>query len=161
MGWQSSGDSMQGTHIFFNSKEDAILFAEKQGMMVPALDLEPRADFDRLSVVHPGAEAQTFRGEILRRKLPPLAGKAEDHPHQVNCSCGVGSLFEGMRRVYISSVPMLVFYLVMGYACFQRFHPSTLLTQPYPHRNGILMTRNTSRQSTAAQKPPASSQPQS
>jgi NADH dehydrogenase (ubiquinone) Fe-S protein 4 len=39
MGWQSSGDSMQGTHIFFNSKEDAILFAEKQGMMVPALDL--------------------------------------------------------------------------------------------------------------------------
>ncbi len=32
MGWQSSGDFMQGTHIFFNSKEDAIHFAEKQGM---------------------------------------------------------------------------------------------------------------------------------
>lgn len=32
MGWQSSGDPMQGTHIFFKTKEDAIHFAEKQGM---------------------------------------------------------------------------------------------------------------------------------
>ncbi|TGZ85450.1 hypothetical protein EX30DRAFT_301638 [Ascodesmis nigricans] len=31
MGWQSSGDSMQGTHIFFKTKEDAIDFAERQG----------------------------------------------------------------------------------------------------------------------------------
>jgi NADH dehydrogenase (ubiquinone) Fe-S protein 4 len=31
MGWQSSGDHMQGTHIHFKSKEDAIAFAEKQG----------------------------------------------------------------------------------------------------------------------------------
>ncbi|KAA8908858.1 ETC complex I subunit conserved region-domain-containing protein [Sphaerosporella brunnea] len=31
MGWQSSGDSMQGTSLSFKSKEDAIFFAEKQG----------------------------------------------------------------------------------------------------------------------------------
>lgn len=31
MGWQSSGDMMQGTNIHFESKEDAIHFAEKQG----------------------------------------------------------------------------------------------------------------------------------
>ncbi|PGH26854.1 hypothetical protein AJ80_01435 [Polytolypa hystricis UAMH7299] len=31
MGWQSSADAMQGTHINFKSKEDAIGFAEKQG----------------------------------------------------------------------------------------------------------------------------------
>lgn len=31
MGWQSSADMMQGTHINFRSKEDAIAFAEKQG----------------------------------------------------------------------------------------------------------------------------------
>ncbi|KAM0352488.1 hypothetical protein ACHAPU_002156 [Fusarium lateritium] len=31
IGWQSSGDFMQGTHINFGSKEDAIHFAEKQG----------------------------------------------------------------------------------------------------------------------------------
>lgn len=31
IGWQSSGDMMQGTRIFFDSKEDAIKFAEKQG----------------------------------------------------------------------------------------------------------------------------------
>lgn len=31
MGWQSSADCMQGTHINFKSKEDAIHFAEKQG----------------------------------------------------------------------------------------------------------------------------------
>ncbi|CCE33820.1 NADH:ubiquinone oxidoreductase 21kD subunit [Claviceps purpurea] len=31
MGWQSSGDFMQGTHVNFKSKEDAIYFAEKQG----------------------------------------------------------------------------------------------------------------------------------
>ncbi|TLD08632.1 uncharacterized protein PgNI_06767 [Pyricularia grisea] len=31
MGWQSSGDFMQGSHIYFKSKEDAIAFAEKQG----------------------------------------------------------------------------------------------------------------------------------
>jgi len=31
MGWQSSGDFMQATHVFFKTKEDAIQFAEKQG----------------------------------------------------------------------------------------------------------------------------------
>lgn len=31
MGWESSGDFMQGTQLDFNSKEDAIRFAEKQG----------------------------------------------------------------------------------------------------------------------------------
>ncbi|PHH83559.1 hypothetical protein CDD82_7120 [Ophiocordyceps australis] len=31
MGWQSSGDFMQGTHLNFKTKEDAIFFAEKQG----------------------------------------------------------------------------------------------------------------------------------
>jgi NADH dehydrogenase (ubiquinone) Fe-S protein 4 len=31
MGWQSSADFMQGTHINFKTKEDAIRFAEKQG----------------------------------------------------------------------------------------------------------------------------------
>ncbi|PGH02965.1 hypothetical protein AJ79_07502 [Helicocarpus griseus UAMH5409] len=31
MGWQSSADAMQGTHLNFSSKEDAIAFAEKQG----------------------------------------------------------------------------------------------------------------------------------
>ncbi|EKD21616.1 uncharacterized protein L3040_004840 [Drepanopeziza brunnea f. sp. 'multigermtubi'] len=31
MGWQSSADFMQGTHMSFKSREDAIRFAEKQG----------------------------------------------------------------------------------------------------------------------------------
>ena len=31
MGWQSSADAMQGTRLDFNSKEDAIAFANKQG----------------------------------------------------------------------------------------------------------------------------------
>ncbi|KPM40344.1 hypothetical protein AK830_g6250 [Neonectria ditissima] len=31
MGWQSSADFMQGTHISFKSRDDAIHFAEKQG----------------------------------------------------------------------------------------------------------------------------------
>ncbi|KAK0119607.1 NADH:ubiquinone oxidoreductase 21kD subunit [Cadophora gregata] len=31
MGWQSSADFMQGTHLTFKSREDAIRFAEKQG----------------------------------------------------------------------------------------------------------------------------------
>ncbi|KAF4125379.1 NADH dehydrogenase (ubiquinone) Fe-S protein 4 [Geosmithia morbida] len=31
MGWQSSGDFMQGTNIHFNTKEAAIRFAERQG----------------------------------------------------------------------------------------------------------------------------------
>ncbi|PWY79495.1 NADH-ubiquinone oxidoreductase 21 kDa subunit mitochondrial precursor [Aspergillus sclerotioniger CBS 115572] len=31
MGWQSSADCMQGTHLNFKTKEDAILFAQKQG----------------------------------------------------------------------------------------------------------------------------------
>lgn len=31
MGWTSSADNMQGTHIWFKTKEDAIYFAEKQG----------------------------------------------------------------------------------------------------------------------------------
>lgn len=31
MGWQSSGDFMQATHLNFKTKDDAIRFAEKQG----------------------------------------------------------------------------------------------------------------------------------
>ncbi|KAJ8119194.1 hypothetical protein ONZ43_g3811 [Nemania bipapillata] len=31
MGWQSSGDFMQGTRLEFKSKDEAIRFAEKQG----------------------------------------------------------------------------------------------------------------------------------
>lgn len=31
MGWQSSADFMQGTHLNFQTKEDAIRFANKQG----------------------------------------------------------------------------------------------------------------------------------
>ena len=31
MGWQSSADYLQGTHLNFKSKEDAIHFAQKQG----------------------------------------------------------------------------------------------------------------------------------
>lgn len=31
MGWQSSADYMQGTHLTFKSREDAINFAQKQG----------------------------------------------------------------------------------------------------------------------------------
>ncbi|GAA5862659.1 hypothetical protein JCM1840_002627 [Sporobolomyces johnsonii] len=31
MGWASSADYMQGTHVKFNSKADAIAFCEKQG----------------------------------------------------------------------------------------------------------------------------------
>ncbi|RDW80840.1 putative NADH-ubiquinone oxidoreductase subunit 2 [Coleophoma crateriformis] len=31
MGWQSSADFMQGTHVNFKTKEDAIRFVEKQG----------------------------------------------------------------------------------------------------------------------------------
>lgn len=31
MGWQSTADFMQGTHMNFKSKNDAIRFAEKQG----------------------------------------------------------------------------------------------------------------------------------
>jgi len=31
MGWISSADHMQGTNIWFKTKEDAIYFAEKQG----------------------------------------------------------------------------------------------------------------------------------
>ena len=31
MGWQSSADSMQGTHLKFASQADAVRFAQKQG----------------------------------------------------------------------------------------------------------------------------------
>ena len=31
MGWQSSADAMQGTHINFKSRDDAVAFALKQG----------------------------------------------------------------------------------------------------------------------------------
>lgn len=31
MGWQSSADYLQGTQLFFKTKDDAIHFAEKQG----------------------------------------------------------------------------------------------------------------------------------
>lgn len=31
MGWQSSADFMQGTHLQFESRDDAIRFANKQG----------------------------------------------------------------------------------------------------------------------------------
>lgn len=37
MGWASSSDAVQGTHVKFDSKEDAIHFAEKQGMSIRSI----------------------------------------------------------------------------------------------------------------------------
>ncbi|EER24172.1 NADH-ubiquinone oxidoreductase 21 kDa subunit, mitochondrial precursor, putative [Coccidioides posadasii C735 delta SOWgp] len=53
MGWQSSADAMQGTHINFKSKEDAIRFAEKQGYEYYVQEPNERA-------FHPKAYANNF-----------------------------------------------------------------------------------------------------
>ncbi|WEW57772.1 ndufs4 NADH dehydrogenase Fe-S protein subunit [Emydomyces testavorans] len=53
MGWQSSADGMQGTHINFRSKEDAIRFAEKQGYEYYVQEPTDRA-------FHPKAYANNF-----------------------------------------------------------------------------------------------------
>ncbi|KAI1908052.1 ndufs4 NADH dehydrogenase Fe-S protein subunit [Ophidiomyces ophidiicola] len=53
MGWQSSADGMQGTHMNFKSKEDAIRFAEKQGYEYYVQEPNERA-------FHPKAYANNF-----------------------------------------------------------------------------------------------------
>lgn len=94
MGWQSSGDFMQGSHIFFKTKEDAIHFAEKQGMsryIDPfffsfSTMRTPRryADFCRLSVVCSRAKHKGFQSEIVCRKLLALSQETKDHSDQVD-----------------------------------------------------------------------------
>ena len=42
MGWQSSADAMQGTHLGFKTKEDAIRFAQKQGYEYFVQEPNPR-----------------------------------------------------------------------------------------------------------------------
>ncbi|KAI0350359.1 hypothetical protein OH77DRAFT_1507036 [Trametes cingulata] len=44
MGWASSADYMQGTRLSFRTKEDAIHFAEKQGMSSSGLLDQPLTD---------------------------------------------------------------------------------------------------------------------
>lgn len=53
MGWQSSADAMQGTHVNFRTKEDAIRFAEKQGYEYYVQEPNERS-------VHPKAYANNF-----------------------------------------------------------------------------------------------------
>ncbi|KAK2806185.1 NADH:ubiquinone oxidoreductase 21kD subunit [Emmonsiellopsis sp. PD_5] len=61
MGWQSSADAMQGTHINFKSKEDAIAFAEKQGYEYFVQEPNQRA-------FHPKAYANNFLHEPKKLK---------------------------------------------------------------------------------------------
>ena len=53
MGWQSSADAMQGTHVNFRAKEDAIRFAEKQGYEYYVQEPNSRA-------INPKAYANNF-----------------------------------------------------------------------------------------------------
>ncbi|KAK2746051.1 NADH:ubiquinone oxidoreductase 21kD subunit [Myotisia sp. PD_48] len=66
MGWQSSADAMQGTHLNFSSKEDAIRFAEKQGYEYFVQEPNDRA-------FHPKAYANNFLHE--KRKLKYIKTK--------------------------------------------------------------------------------------
>ncbi|KKZ62034.1 NADH dehydrogenase (ubiquinone) Fe-S protein 4 [[Emmonsia] crescens] len=61
MGWQSSADAMQATHIEFKSKEDAIAFAEKQGYEYFVQEPNQRA-------FHPKAYANNFLHEPKKIK---------------------------------------------------------------------------------------------
>ena len=42
MGWQSSGDNQKQVKIEFSSKEAAILYAEKQGIVYDVINPQPR-----------------------------------------------------------------------------------------------------------------------
>lgn len=42
MGWQSSGDTQKQVKIEFSSKEAAILYAEKQGIVYDVINPQPR-----------------------------------------------------------------------------------------------------------------------
>lgn len=53
MGWQSSADFMQGTHMNFKTKEDAVKFAEKQGYEYIVQDPNKRK-------IYPKAYANNF-----------------------------------------------------------------------------------------------------
>jgi NADH dehydrogenase (ubiquinone) Fe-S protein 4 len=61
MGWQSSADAMQGTYLSFKTKEDAIIFSQKQGYEY--FVQEPN---DRKFV--PKAYASNFRHEPKKLK---------------------------------------------------------------------------------------------
>lgn len=91
MGWQSSGDFMQGSHIFFKTKEDAIHFAEKQGMsphidqLSSSFSVKRRySDLYRLPVACSRAEYKGVQSEIVCRKLLALPQGTEDHSDQVD-----------------------------------------------------------------------------
>jgi len=57
MGWASSADYMQGTRVSFNTKEDAIHFAEKQGwdyyVQLPTVKRIPPKNYAENYVYHP------------------------------------------------------------------------------------------------------------
>ncbi|EDN03108.1 NADH-ubiquinone oxidoreductase [Histoplasma capsulatum] len=62
MGWQSSADAMQATHLDFKSKEDAISFAEKQGYEYFVQEPNKRA-------FRPKAYANNFLHEPKKLKI--------------------------------------------------------------------------------------------
>ena len=90
MGWQSSADFMQGTHIFFKTKEDAIHFAEKQGAYACFWAQSQWLTGARLRLLCPGAHHSRLQSQELRGQLHALAQEAQDHPDQVNPKPGFG-----------------------------------------------------------------------
>ncbi|KAH0832016.1 Ndufs4, NADH dehydrogenase Fe-S protein 4 [Lanmaoa asiatica] len=53
MGWASSADYMQGTRLSFKSKEDAVHFAEKQGIQPEAVKRIPPKNYSENFVYKP------------------------------------------------------------------------------------------------------------
>jgi hypothetical protein len=86
MGWQSSGDFMQGTHMFFKSKEDAIGFAEKQGEKSwSAFNSSAATNAGcRLQLVRLGAQCSRVQVQVLCRQLLALTQEAQDYPDEID-----------------------------------------------------------------------------
>ena len=81
-----SADYMQGTRLAFNSQDDAIHFAEKQGVSCFLFAKYPKAlnYIDRLGLLCTTFHCQADTAQELRRELRVQATQASYRPHQID-----------------------------------------------------------------------------
>ncbi|GAA94932.1 uncharacterized protein L969DRAFT_609462 [Mixia osmundae IAM 14324] len=93
MGWASTADYMQGTHVKFNSKEDAIHFCEKQGWQFYVQEpsefhYKPKAYADNF-LYSPGKLRQV-KTKYARNTASDYLGVDDNVTIEQNPFCGAG-----------------------------------------------------------------------
>ena len=109
MGWASSADYMQGTRMSFNSKEDAVRFAEKQGWDYYVQPSTIKVGGFSMHTFKIDTELTLFYTENSSKKLCGKlclqTAQTEDRPDEVMCMEYLLASCSFNERFYLSFGP--------------------------------------------------------